>query len=426
MPSPSPSEPASSTSGSAGEVDLRRRLVAQDRFLEALVGSLRAVASGLDGRGVLERATQQAHAMFGPDATVMVAPPLGEDTLRPVAAAGVALGPLADVTIEAGAPGSPIAIAARDLAPASAQVAGSGADGLLRHLRPTAVLAAPLSVAGRLHAVLVLLDLGSGRGFDAADVSRAVLFADFAGQAAANAALFDRVDALLSQARMREAERAELSRRVINAEQEERRRLSAFLHDGPVQTLSGVGMMLDAVEEAIAEGQSDDAVRVLATARSRQRDVIRSVRELSFVLEPWTLRDQGFDTALGALADGFASAHGIAVEMDVPGVELLGEEDQVHLFQIVREAMQNALKHAGCSTIRVSIAGSAKDGLVATIADDGSGVIREPNDGLPHHGMASMHERAAILGGRLDVDAVPGDGTTVRVLIGPGRMRGDR
>ena len=113
-------------------------------------------------------------------------------------------------------------------------------------------------------------------------------------------------------------------------------------------------MMLDAVEEAIAEGQPDDAVRVLATARSRQRDVIRSVRELSFVLEPWTLRDQGFDTALGAMADGFESAHGIAVEMDVPGVELLGEEDQVHLFQIVREAMQNALKHAGCSTIRVS------------------------------------------------------------------------
>ena len=152
MPSPSPSEPASSTSGSAGDVDLRRRLVAQDRFLEALVGSLRAVASGLDGRGVLERATQQAHAMFGPDATVMVAPSLGEDTLRPVAAAGVALGPLADVTIEAGAPGSPIAIAARDLAPASAQVAGSEADGLLCHLRPAAVLAAPLSVAGRLHA----------------------------------------------------------------------------------------------------------------------------------------------------------------------------------------------------------------------------------------------------------------------------------
>jgi signal transduction histidine kinase len=87
--------------------------------------------------------------------------------------------------------------------------------------------------------------------------------------------------------------------------------------------------------------------------------------------------------------------------------------------------MQNALKHAGCSEIRVSIAGSAEDGLVATIADDGSGVMREPDDGLPHHGMASMHERAAILGGRLDVDPVPGEGTTVRVLISPARTRGE-
>ena len=60
---------------------------------------------------------------------------------------------------------------------------------------------------------------------------------------------------------MREAERAELSRRVVSAEQEERRRLSTFLHDGPVQTLSGVGMMLDAVEEAIASGQPDEALR---------------------------------------------------------------------------------------------------------------------------------------------------------------------
>ena len=188
-----------------------------------------------------------------------------------------------------------------------------------------------------------------------------MLFADFAGQAAANAALFDRVDALLSQARMREAERAELSRRVINAEQEERRRLSAFLHDGPVQTLSGrghdAGRRRGGDRRGPARRRRARAARPPATASA---DVIRSVRELSFVLEPWTLRDQGFDTALGALADGFESAHGIAVEMDVPDVELLGEEDQVHLFQIVREAMQNALKHAGCSTIRVSIAGSRR------------------------------------------------------------------
>src|SRR6185436_20840441 len=338
MQSPSPSEPQSST-----EHRLRQELIAQGRFLDGLVRSLGAVSAGLDSAAVLEHTAVEAQRLFTADAVLVLVPAAGERSLRPAAAAGLALGPLGDARVPMDAEGSALAVAARDLV---GTVTGPAqpVDEVTRRLRPRALLAAPLVVAGRLHALVVLLDLHGGAGFGPDDLARATLFADFAARAAESAALFERVEALLAQARIRESERAELSRRVVSAEQEERRRLSMFLHDGPVQTLSGVNMMLDAVEEAIAEGQPEDAVRVLATARSRQRDVIRSVRELSFVLEPWTLRDQGFDTALGALADGFASAHGIAVEMDVPGVELLGEEDQVHLFQIVREAMQNALK----------------------------------------------------------------------------------
>jgi signal transduction histidine kinase len=223
---------------------------------------------------------------------------------------------------------------------------------------------------------------------------------------------------------MREAERAELSRRVVSVEQDERRRLSMFLHDGPVQTLSGVGMMLDAVEEEIRAGATEAALSVLDAARERQRAVVRSVRDLSFVLEPWTLRDQGFGTALAAMADQFERAHRIRVELDVDAAEALDPDDQVYLFGIVREAMQNALKHAACSSIRVTVNGSPADGIEARISDDGSGVLRDPDDGLPHHGMASMRERAAILNGRLDIDAVPGEGTTVRVLVGAGQLRG--
>jgi nitrate/nitrite-specific signal transduction histidine kinase len=101
----------------------------------------------------------------------------------------------------------------------------------------------------------------------------------------------------------------------------------------------------------------------------------------------------------------------------------LAPDDQVCLFQIVREAMTNALKHASPSTIEVAVHGSPEAGLEARVADDGSGVLQEPDDGLPHYGMSSMRERAAILNGRLDVDAVPGSGTTVRVLVGAGKLR---
>jgi len=89
----------------------------------------------------------------------------------------------------------------------------------------------------------------------------------------------------------------------------------------------------------------------------------------------------------------------------------------------MREAMTNALKHATPSRIEVTVQGSPARGIEARVADDGSGVMRSPEDGMPHHGVASMQERAAILNGRLDIDAVPGKGTTVRVLVGAGKLQ---
>jgi signal transduction histidine kinase len=355
---------------------------------------------------------------------LLLVPAAGQRSLRPAVAEGLALGPLGDARVELDAASSPLALAARDLTPTVAQPGPDGGDELCRRLQPASLLAVPLVVAGRLHALLVLLDLGSGHVFGPADVAQASLFADFAARAAENGTLFERVEALLAQARIREAERAELSRRVVSAEQEERRRLSMFLHDGPVQTLSGVAMMLDAAVEAIEAGDGETAQRVLETARERQRAVIRSVRELSFALEPWTLRDQGFETALRAIADRFEADHDVTVRLDVADAEQLSHDDQVCLFQIVREAMTNALKHAAPSSIDVTVQGSPQSGLEARVADDGSGVMTSPQDGLPHHGVASMQERAAILNGRLDIDAVPGTGTTVRVLVGAGKLQG--
>jgi signal transduction histidine kinase len=398
-------------------------LLAQGRFLDALVQSLGTVSSGLDATRVLERTAVEAKRLFEVDATVVLVPAAGERTLRPVASAGLAHGPLGDAGVALDAPSSLLAASAVALAPVAGSPGDDPGDELCTRLRPLSLLAAPLVVSGRLHALLVLLDLGSGREFGPGDMSQVTLFADFAARAAENGTLFERVEALLAQARIREAERAELSRRVVSAEQEERRRLSMFLHDGPVQTLSGVTMMLDAACEELEAGDPEAALRVLAAARERQRAVIRSMRELSFALEPWTLRDQGFETALRAIADRFQQDHDVAVDLDVSDADGLSQEDQVLLFQIVREAMTNALKHARPTQITVSVHGSPAAGVEARVADDGTGVLKDPADGLPHHGLASMQERASILNGKLDIDAVPGAGTTVRVLIGAGKLQ---
>jgi signal transduction histidine kinase len=82
--------------------------------------------------------------------------------------------------------------------------------------------------------------------------------------------------------RQEERERIRLFEQLIAAEQDERRRLALFLHDGAVQSLSGIALMLDAVAHAIEEGHHDAAQEILSSARDRQREAIRSLRDLSF------------------------------------------------------------------------------------------------------------------------------------------------
>src|SRR3979411_1996725 len=94
------------------------------------------------------------------------------------------------------------------------------------------------------------------------------------------------------------AGRAELTEQILGAEQDERRRIALFLHDGPVQNLAGIALMLDAALHSISTGKLEDAQSVLASALDRQRATIRELRDLSFALEPVVLRDQGFGPAL--------------------------------------------------------------------------------------------------------------------------------
>lgn len=395
---------------------LRGELVSQAAFLDALVESLGAVSS-LDASRVLERTAEQAHALFAPEAVVMLTLDADGTRLRPAAARGVALGPMSELTIHLDDAESLVAEAARSRALAAGP--GDGlSDALSRHLRPTSIVAAPLVAMGELQSVLVLARTTDGTAFGPADVTRVAVFADFAARAAENALLFERVEALLGQAHIRESERAELSRRLVYAEQDERRKLSLHLHDGPLQTLSGVAMMLDAVaEDLTAVPDFEPTVRILETARTRQRTVIRTLRELCFALEPWVLRDQGFVTAMEALADEFQSSHLVEITLDIGPADGLSPDDQVCLYQIVREAVTNAVKHARPTRVEVGVAGSPEAGYTVRIADDGSGFTDGPDDGLPHHGLASMRERASILAGQLLIDSTPGAGTTVTITM---------
>jgi signal transduction histidine kinase len=202
------------------------------------------------------------------------------------------------------------------------------------------------------------------------------------------------------------AEQVRLADELVTAEQEERRRLALFLHDGPVQSLSGIALMLDA---AIASVTDDGAAKILDSALEKQRDAIRSLRDLSFELEPVVLRDQGFAPAVRALADQIGLAQQIAIELDVETAETLAQRAQVTIYQIIREAMHQAIRRGPPERISVRVA-EAADGVEAVIADDAPGERRRRS-------FEAIEERARPLGGRLEVDQSDDGGTAVRVVF---------
>jgi len=257
----------------------------------------------------------------------------------------------------------------------------------------------PLRVRGE---EIATLRLTRNRPFDRGDVVRATVLADFAARATENARL-------LAEAKVREAERARLSEQLITAEQDERRRLALFLHDGPVQSMSGIGLMLDAAIGSIESQRLDDARRVLASALERHRETIRSLRDLSFNIEPVVLRDQGFGPAVRAFADQVGLSNQIQIDLDLDAADRLAEKAQVGLYQIIREAVSQAIRRG--PPTRIAIRVEELDGEIATeISDDGTGERRRRS-------FEAIEERARTLNGHMTVGAGANGGTAVRVVL---------
>ena len=212
-----------------------------------------------------------------------------------------------------------------------------------------------------------------------------------------------------------ESEHSRLSDQLITAEQEERRRLALFLHDGPVQSMSGIALMLDGVIDAVEAGRDDEAKQVLGSALDKQRQTIRSLRDLSFELEPVVLRDQGFGPAVRALADHLGMSNSIQIDLDVEEAEELTEHAQVAIFQIIREALHQAIRRGPPTRMSVRVA-EAAGGIEAVISDDAPGERRRAS-------YDEIAERARSLNGRLSVDPGPSGGTAVQIVFPPYRVR---
>jgi signal transduction histidine kinase len=327
---------------------VEEELVDKSSFLEALIESMGSITATHEPEQVLERTRREAKELFGAKASLL-------------------------------APGQTVTSAPAE----------------------NAVLL-PLRIRGEEIGALRLV---RAQPLDREELARARLLADFASRAVENTRL-------LAEAQVREAERARLSDQLITAEQEERRRLALFLHDGPVQSLAGISLMLDAAIESIGGNRLEEATRVTQSALERHRDTIRSLRDLSFNIEPVVLRDQGFAPAMEAFAEQVGLANRIQVDLDVDAADALAENARVGLYQIIRDAVNQALRRGPPTRVSIRVAERADGSVETVIADDGAGERRRAS-------FDEVEERARTLSGRLDVEAGDDGGTVVRVVLPP-------
>lgn len=200
-----------------------------------------------------------------------------------------------------------------------------------------------------------------------------------------------------------------LTEQVLAAEQDERRRIALFLHDGPVQSLAGVALLLDATLDFVSRGDTEQAREVLTRALERTRLTIGELRDLSFNLEPVVLRDHGFVPAVRALAQDRGIEHGIQVDLDVDNADALGAGTQAALYQIVREALEGAIRRGPPRHFSVRVATPAAHVVQATISDDAPPERRRRS-------VEMLEERARTLDAALRVEQSE-SGTTMRISL---------
>ena len=269
---------------------------------------------------------------------------------------------------------------------------------LTRALEMLTGLYVPMRLRNRTIGLIVAGDkLVPDRRFSSEDLRLAETFAARAAVAVDQARLIQR-DAL---------------RRVVRAQEDERRRLARELHDETGQALTSILLGLKSLEDlddvaALGQGVAALRARVVAT--------LQDVRRLAVELRPAALDDFGLEAALERLTAGFAEQTGLKVELESRlQDDRLPEEVETVLYRIVQEALTNIVKHAQAS--RVSIVITQKPGAVgAVIEDDGRGF--DPDQSVDGGiGLIGMRERVALLDGSMTIEAAPGKGTTLVIEV---------
>ena len=208
-----------------------------------------------------------------------------------------------------------------------------------------------------------------------------------------------------------QAERRESGRRAVDAQEQERRRLALELHDEVGQTLTGVVLGLDGLQQAVPPELTGRVQRLQETVR----EGAEHVREIARGLRPEALEEFGLRAALVSLLSSVADTSGLRVHRRIAGtLPTLAPEVELVVYRVAQESLTNVVRHAHATQVEVML--EHRDGsLELRVRDDGNGI--EPAATASPRGLRGMRERAAYVGGRFTVRRVDPQGTEVSLGV---------
>jgi signal transduction histidine kinase/ligand-binding sensor domain-containing protein len=210
-----------------------------------------------------------------------------------------------------------------------------------------------------------------------------------------------------------QAEITALNESLMKAQEQERTRIAGELHDGVMQQISALSLMLGTSKRQ----PEAEAKKTMAEVQQKLIEVGTEVRQLSHNLHPPMLKEAGLPEALRLYCEEFSRVRNIPVSCRADDrVQDLSRNAALALYRIAQEAMGNAVAHGAARHVEVRLARS--NGLVTlTVTDDGQGFDANRIGGVHGLGLINMRERARQLNGTFDLHSAPGRGTTVRVTI---------
>jgi signal transduction histidine kinase len=365
------------------------------RQLESLIDVSGALARETEVDSLLELVAQRLLELLDARVVVIALPAPGGELLRIVTAAGEGADELTGTTVS-----RPESKAGRVLERGRSERVDSIIDDaevnrdLTRAIGARTGIWVPLVVQGRPIGVITAYDKSGASDARFSDDDMR-LAETFAARAAVGVELSERVE-------------RDALRRVVSAQELERRRLARELHDETGQALTSILLGLKQVE-------GSESPEAFAALRELVVTTLQDVRRLAVELRPKVLDDFGLVPALERLTQGFAEETGIAVDLEAGSIrERLPLEVETAIYRIVQEALTNVVKHARAQ--RVSVLVTRVDGRIrAVIEDDGTGFDpSEPADGI---GLVGMRERIELLDGTLAVESSAAGGTTLAAEV---------